>query len=76
MLNLSNLHLEKVDLDRAIQYNEQLRKPSIKPKHRDKFIDGINKGKSFNFMLLKACPAACIRQDIKEILIRLKIWKK
>ena len=64
---------ENVDLEKAISKNQQLMHPSIMPDGRKKFFEGILKGKNFNNLVLACYPKLCIRQSIKEILIKMKI---
>lgn len=73
LLKQAELHLEAVDLDKAIASNHQLAQPSELPESRKEFFDGIEKKKSFNSMVFKAFPKQCLRQDIKETLIKMKI---
>lgn len=73
LLKQAELHLEAVDLNKAIASNHQLAQPSTLPKSRKQFFDGIEKKKSFNSMVFKAFPKQCLRQDIKETLIKLKV---
>ena len=73
LIRQAELHLEAVDLDKAIASNHQLAHPSALPESRKEFFDGIEKKKSFNSMVFKAFPKQCLRQDIKETLIKMKI---
>lgn len=74
LLEKSNLHLEEVDVDRAILFNRQLVEPSEIPKMRRKFLEGLEKGKKFNYLVYRACPKKSLKQLIKRILIFLKIY--
>jgi coenzyme F420-reducing hydrogenase beta subunit len=74
LLDNADLHLEPVDLKKAIERNHQLEYPSNKPQNRDSFFAGIKKGKKFNVMTLRCMPHKCIRQDLKQILIKLFSW--
>lgn len=69
----SNLHLEMVDLEKAIASNHQLQYASIKPKAYDSFCEGIKEGKNFNRLVTKSLPKVCFKQDIKRLLIKLHV---
>ena len=73
LLKQAELHLEAVDLNKAIANNHQLEQPSALPASRKEFFKGIEKKKSFNSMVFKAFPKQCLRQDIKETLIKMKV---
>ena len=70
----SNLHLEKVDLEKAIASNHQLQHASVKPKTYDSFCKGIKQGKNFNRLVSKSLPKACFKQDVKRILIKMRVF--
>lgn len=69
----SAVHLEKVDLDKAIHNNHQLKHPSVKPDKYDFFCNEIIKGVNFNRLVRRCLPISCFRQDIKRLLISLKM---
>lgn len=75
LLNMANLHLEPVDIDKAIKNNHQLAYPSIKPVGREKFFAGL-KSRKFNSLVFQQLPKQCLRQDMKLILIKLKLFKR
>lgn len=65
----SDLHLEDVDIDKAVSANHQLSAPSKKhPKHTS-FLNTLKMGKSFNLAVLKCFPKRYIKDRIKTILI-------
>lgn len=72
LLNMANIHLEKVDIKRAIANNHQLSHPSVMPNGRDKFYKGLRKH-TFNSLVLWHLPKQCLRQDIKQFLIKAHI---
>lgn len=74
LLNMANLHLEPVDIDKAIKNNHQLAYPSIKPVGREKFFAGL-KSRKFNSIVFQQFPKQCLRQAMKLILIKLKLFK-
>ena len=73
LLKEANLHLKDVDLDKAIERNGQLEHSSEKPNGYDNFCHGIESGKKFNSLVTKNLRKPCFRQDVKEILIKMKI---
>lgn len=73
LLDSARLHLEPVVPDRAIASNHQLRHPSPMPEKRDVFFKGISTGRRFNELVRQCCPKQCFRQDIKSVLIKLRI---
>ena len=72
LLKMANLHLEAVDIEKAIANNHQLEYPSFRPTGRDKFFAGI-KDRKFNSLVFQQLPKQCLRQDVKKILIKLQI---
>lgn len=74
LLEKTELHLESVDSEKAIQNNHQLKQPSIAPKGREKFFSDIGK-KKFNLLVFEAFPKQCLKQNIKQFLIKTKIIK-
>lgn len=72
MLNSSDIHLEDVDIKNAVENNHQLKHPSIKPKGRTDFFSNLNKI-SFNKLVFKNFPRLCLKQDLKEFLIKIRI---
>lgn len=73
LLDLCHVHLYDVDLNKAIQANHQLHSPSQMPDGRSRFFEGIRNNKKFNRLVFRALPKPCIRQNIKEVLIQLKV---
>ncbi len=72
LLKMANLHLESVDLEKAIANNHQLEYPSFKPIGREKFFAGL-KDQKFNSLVFQQLPKQCLRQDVKKILIKLQV---
>jgi coenzyme F420-reducing hydrogenase beta subunit len=75
ILKVSNVELRTVDLSLALQHNHQLVAPSAIPKQRNNFFEGIHSNKSFDSMIWKTCFVKSVKQEIKKILIRLKIYR-
>jgi coenzyme F420-reducing hydrogenase beta subunit len=71
LLEWADVILHDVDLDKAISYNPQLRKPCDKTKKYDIFFSGYHgdfKAKAFEVLTWK-----CFKQLCKGILLRLKL---
>ena len=75
LLDKARLHREKVDVENAIKNNHQLYEPSHAPKAREAFFKRINDDKKFNDSVFRAFPKACLKQDIKCILIKTGLRK-
>lgn len=67
-------HMEEVDLDNAVANNHQLHHPSKVPDMRDFFFDKIEKGKKFDRIVAKIYSKECIKQDIKKIMKKFKLY--
>lgn len=76
LLEQADLCLKPVDLNEAIARNCQLKHPAIKPKEWSGFLEGLNKEKKFNYLVLKALPKLCLKQNVKQVLIRLKLLSR
>lgn len=68
LLEIAKLYLKEVDLENAVEANEQLKRPSNIPKERKKFFDEYEKSKSVKKAVLMCYPKRCIKQMIKSIL--------
>lgn len=75
LLQMAGIHLENVNLKKAIANNHQLNHPSYVPKGRQKFFANL-KNHNFNILVFSIFPKQCLRQNIKEILIRCKIVRE
>ena len=73
LLDNADLHLEPVNIEKAINSNHQLMHPSIKPKGRDDFINSLQANKNFDFEFAKIRPKIAFRQNIKKLLIKLNL---
>lgn len=75
LLSNSNVYLEDIDIKDAVSNNHQLQSPvSESPKRKD-FFDKLEKGQKFDKVILMLFPKIYIKQIIKSILIRLKIYR-
>ena len=73
LLNLANVHLESVDVERAIANNKQLRAPSKKPQEHDLFFAALRKYNRFSKAVGKCYPKTCFRQKVKALLFKMKL---
>jgi len=73
LLSNAEIHLEDVDIARAIANNRQLNRPSEKPAEYESFYRTLEKKRSFSKAVAKCYPKDCFRQRIKALLIRTKI---
>ena len=71
----AGLHLETVDLEKAVKANHQLQHPSAKHKGRSRFLSRIKNGSSIRTAMLVVLPKESIMQSIKTGLIKMKIIK-
>lgn len=74
LLKLMDFNFFNVDCDESIQKNKQLQHPSPIPQEREKFFDDLNKGIKFNVAVMRAYPKECLKQNIKSLLISVKLW--
>lgn len=71
----AELHLEAVDIKKAMENNHQLHEPSKKPEGRDAFMNGIEANKNYTRLVFKQYPKQSIRQLVKLILIKMKVMR-
>lgn len=76
LLDNTALCLRKVDLERAVSYNHQLKAPSVRPPQRDKFWSDLRQGYKFNYLIWRNYPKQCLKQDIKQFLIKIGLFSK
>lgn len=72
LLQMADIHLENVDIEKAVANNHQLSHPSVMPKGRKKFYREIPK-KRFNSLVFRTLPKQCFRQNVKQFLIKTKM---
>lgn len=70
LLGQSKVHLLDVDLDQAVENNQQLRHPSVKPKQRKLFFTLLQKRSSFRRIVFQCYPMKYLKDSIKEILFK------
>lgn len=73
LVNSANLQLCVVDYEKAVKNNLQLRHPSMAPAEREKFFEMIKNSKKFKYSVLACYPKYYLKQNIKKVLIKLKI---
>ena len=73
LLEKTDLHLESVDLNRAMTVNKQLVHPTIMPKERKKFFAILKRKQKFSIAIFNCYPKVYFKQKLKLLLIRLKI---
>lgn len=72
LLSMADLYLVDVDRKKAITANKQLMHPSTPSEKRNKFIGKFIKSQNFGKAVAFAFPKACLKQDIKRMVYRLK----
>lgn len=63
---------EKVDILKARENNHQLRHPAQLPLKREQFFREIKAGKKYDSIVAKIYPKACLKQEIKKILFKIR----
>lgn len=76
LLKNSNLHLEPVNIKKAIEHNHQLKVSSAKPIKYDYFFDLLKKGTKFDIAVSKTLPKTWFNQQVKSVLIKLKVLRR
>ena len=75
ILENADVELRDVNLEIAVSNNQQLDHPSRMPECRSAFFHSIKAGKNFNREVKRYFPKPCFKQDVKELLIRMRIKK-
>lgn len=75
LLKSADLHLEPVDIETAVENNQQLKHSAYVPEKRNEFFDKVKMGSSFNKLIFKLFPKQCIRQEVKKLLISVNAVK-
>lgn len=71
MLEHVNIHIEVVDIDKAIAANHQLRHPSTIHKNRDEFFRLMKNRIKFHKIIIKCCFKQSLKQYIKNMFIKI-----
>ena len=75
LLDLADITCIDVSLENAISHNHQLQLPSKMPIKRDVFFEKLKQGKNFDGLVTETFTKMCLKQDIKKILIALRIYR-
>ena len=75
LLEISNLCLHSVDIDKAVSANHQLREPSTKPAAYKDIFEKLKNGNKFNSVIFRYLPLKCIKQNIKQFLLKTKCMR-
>ena len=75
LVEKAGLHIEEVDLEKAVNANNQLKHPSKMHPGRSKFFKGLGKGYTVNRTVAFVFPKESIKQSIKMYLIKMHIIK-
>lgn len=73
LLKRSNVTLFPVDIDKAIQHNHQLERPSLKPNKYDVFFNALEAGKTYREAVKIGLFRTYRNQQIKKLLIKLGV---
>lgn len=76
LLDMTDLHLQFVDIKKAVENNKQLSHPSVKNQSRDIFLNSLYKTKSFSKSVAKCYFKICFKQEIKSVLTKMKIIRE
>jgi len=75
LLKRSSVELHKVNIEKAVAANHQLREAFPQPKNRDEFFHQLSNEKNFNDAVKKCFPLACFRLDLKNTMLKHGILK-
>lgn len=76
LVNNTNLALYEMNLADERKKNQQLRKPSEKHKKREQFMNVFKRIGSFEKAVFMCFPMFYIKQDVKKVLIHIKLKNK
>ena len=75
LIDMSNIHIEPVDPNKAIQSNHQLQSPSPLLPEREVFFKTFVKTESVSKAVKRCFPKICFKQNVKATLIKLKLLR-
>ena len=75
LLDMSDMHLESVDEQKAINNNQQLRNPARLTDERNKLFATLSRTGNFNRSVFAIYKRICIKQRIKLLLLKLGLKK-
>lgn len=70
LLRGAGIHMEDVDLQNAMEHNQQLQRPSARPVWRDALLMKLMENKNFDRAVFRFLPKDGIKLTIKSILIK------
>lgn len=70
LLRMADLELKDVNMQRAIEANMQLKRPSLRAKGREKFLDEVEKGKSFEAAIFRIDKIRFAKNIIKKYILK------
>ncbi len=76
LLEKSNLHLEAVDVEKAVASNGQLRHPSARPEQRVRLMHDLETGKPFDTAVKRCYPKQYTKQCLKVLLAKLDLLRR
>ena len=69
----AEMYLEDVDLEKSIAANHQLEYPSVKCPNSAAFWEKLKAGEKFDSLVKEQFPKQCFRQNIKQVLLKMKL---
>lgn len=72
LLSMAKLHLEEVDLEKAVSCNHQLENASARPPKRDRFLAEIEQSGSFQKSAWKCFPIKLGKKAVKALFLKLR----
>lgn len=75
LIQMAAVELHDVNIDNAIAFNHQLQHASLKNQNHDKFFKYFLNGKSFKRSVIAVIPKHWLKQEVKEMLIKVKIYR-
>lgn len=76
LIKSSNIQLESVDIEKAINFNQQLKHPSIKNEKTERFFSVYKKTNRFGLSFFVVEPKIVFKQQVKHLLNKLHLYKQ
>lgn len=73
LLQMADMQLFDVDIERAVESNAQLSAPFSMPEKRSLFFNEIKSGHSISYALFRCMPAYSVKQYVKSLMLRLDL---
>lgn len=64
-------HFEKININKALEHNHQLRHPAAIPHDREEFFKKIKEGKSYNSVVRNIYPKLYFKYKVKKVINRI-----